>query len=176
MTKEQKAEIIKDATERLSRANGLYLVNFSGMTVLQANNLRREFFKLEVDYIVIKNTLLKRALKDIGGYDDVMPYLVQQTGMVVTYDDPVAPARLLEKFNKDNAQKPAVKVCVIEKQVYDGKRLGEIAALPSRNDLIAGIMGALNAPAQGIVGAINGVMSGIVYAIDAIEKQKAQAA
>ncbi|MBI5648736.1 MAG: 50S ribosomal protein L10 [Ignavibacteriae bacterium] len=176
MNKQQKADIIKDATERLSRANGLYLVNFSGMTVFQANNLRREFFKLEADYIVIKNTLLKRALQEIGGYDDVYPYLVQQTGLVVSYNDPVAPARILEKFNKDNAQKPAVKVCVIEKQVFDGSRLSEIAALPSRNDLIAGIMGALNAPAQGIVGAINAVMSDIVYAIDAIEKKKSQAA
>ena len=121
--------------DSLSRANGLYLVNFSGMTVLQANNLRREFFKLEADYIVIKNTLLKRALQEVGGYDDMFPYLVHQTGLVVSYNDPVAPARILEKFNKDNAQKPAVKVCVIEKQVFDGSRLSEIAALPSRNDL-----------------------------------------
>ena len=176
MTKEQKAEIIKDATDRIGRANGLYLVNFSGMTVLQADSLRFEFFKLGVEYIVIKNTLLKLALQDIGGYDEVVPYLVNQTGMVLTYVDPVAPARLLAKFNKDNAQKPAVKVCVIEKQVYDGSRLSEIAALPTHDDLISGIMGALNAPAQGIVGAINAVVSNIVYAIDAIEKKKAQAA
>ncbi|MBL0177332.1 MAG: 50S ribosomal protein L10 [Ignavibacteria bacterium] len=176
MTKEKKAEIIQDAVSRISRASGLYLANFSGMTVEQASNLRREFFKLEVDYVVIKNTLLKRALDEVGGYEGVSPYLVNQTGLVIAYGDPIAPARTLEKFNKDNQQKPAVKVCVIEKQVFDGARLSEIASLPSRLDLIAGIMGTLEAPAQGIVGAINAVISGIVYAIDAIEKKKAEAA
>ena len=176
MLREQKIEIIKDTVGRLQRATGLYLANFSGMTVDQANDLRREFFKIGVDYKVIKNTLLKRALEEVGGYDGVYPYLVQQTGVVFSYDDPIQPARVLEKFMKDNKDRPAVKVCVVEKQVFDGARLAEIAALPTHKDLIAGILGTINAPAQGIVGAIHAVLSGLVYAVDAIEKQKAQAA
>ena len=176
MLREQKTEIIKDTVGRIERANGLYLANFSGMTVEQANNLRQEFFKIGVDYKVVKNTLLKRALEEVGGYDGVYPYLVQQTGVVFAYDDPIQPARVLEKFIKENKDRPVVKVCVIEKQVFDGARLSEIASLPTHKDLIAGIMGTLNAPAQGIVGAIHAVISGVVYAIDAIEKQKAQAA
>ncbi len=62
---------------------------------------------------------------------------------------------------------------MIEKQVYDGKRLDEIAKLPSRNDLIAGILGSIQAPASGIVGAINAVMRDLVSVIDQIEKKKA---
>jgi large subunit ribosomal protein L10 len=66
----------------------------------------------------------------------------------------------------------SVKACVLGKEVFDGSRLEELASLPTREELIAGIIGTIAAPAQGIVGAIHGVMSGIVYAIDAIEKQK----
>lgn len=176
MTKERKTEVIRDTVARLERANGLYLTNFSGMTVAQADNLRSEFFKAGVEYVVIKNTLLKRALQDVGGYDGMMGYLVKETGVVFTYDDPVQPARVLEKFMKANQDKPAVKVCVIEKVVFDGARLQEIAKLPSRNDLIAGILGCLNVPMQGVAATINGVFTGLVTVLDAIEKKRAQAA
>lgn len=176
MTKEQKAEIIKDTVSRLQGASGLYLLSFSGLTVEQANNLRSEFFKIGVDYKVIKNTLLKRALQEVQGYEEVYPYLVDQTGVVFSYNDPIQPARVLEKFIKANQEKPTVKACVIEKQVFAGARLAEVATLPTREDLIANIMGSLSAPIQGIVGSIHAVLSGIVYALDAIEKQKAQAA
>lgn len=176
MTKEQKAEVVKATLERLDGATGVYLTNFSGMTVAQANALRSEFYKIGVKYTVVKNTLLKRALDEIGGYDAVHPYLVGQTGVVVTHDDPIMPARVLAKFTKENQDKPSVKACVIEKQVFDGSRLQEVASLPTKDDIISGIIGSINAPAQGIVGAISAVMSGIVYAIDAIEKKKAEAA
>jgi large subunit ribosomal protein L10 len=172
MTKEQKAKVIADAVERLQRVNGLYLADFARLTVGKANQLRSEFFKAGLDYKVIKNTLFERALKEVGGYDDLYPYLVGQTGVVFAYDDPVAPARLLKGFIKDNEKMLSVKACVLGKEVFDGSRLEELASLPTREELIAGIMGSIAAPAQGIVGAIHGVMSGIVYAIDAIEKQK----
>jgi large subunit ribosomal protein L10 len=176
MLREQKAEIINDAVSRLGRCSGLYLLNFSGMTVEQANNLRREFFKISVEYRVIKNTLFQRALEEVGGYEDVYPYLVNQTGVVFTYEDPVLPARILEKFIKDNKELPKVKAVVIEKSVFDGSRLAEIAALPTHKDLLAGIVGAIAAPAQGLAGTIHAVIQGLVGTIDAIEKQKAQAA
>lgn len=173
MTKEQKAKVIADAVARLQNVSGLYLANFAGLTVGKAHQLRSEFFKAGVDYKVIKNTLFERALKDVGGYDELFPYLVGQTGVVFAYGDPVAPARLLKNFVKDNEKMLSVKACVIGKEVFDGTRLEELASLPTREEIIAGIVGSIAAPAQGIVGAIHGVMSGIVYALDAIEKQKA---
>jgi large subunit ribosomal protein L10 len=172
MTKEQKAKVIADTVERLQSVSGLYLADFSRLTVEKANQLRSEFFKVGVDYKVIKNTLFKRALQEVGGYDEMYPYLVGMTGIVFAYDDPVTPARLLKAFVKDNETMLSVKACVLGKDVFDGSRLEELASLPTRDDLIAGIIGTIAAPAQGIVGAIHGVMSGIVYALDAIEKQK----
>ena len=176
MTKEQKAEVIKDTVSRLERANGLYLTNFNGLTVEKANELRSEFFKIEVEYKVIKNTLLKAAFQQIGGYDEVLPYLVKETGVVFAYDDAVTPARVLGKFVKDNESMLSLKVCVLDKEVFDGSRLSDLAALPTRDEMIAAIIGSVSAPAEGIVRAINGVASGIVYALDAIVKQKEEAA
>lgn len=176
MTREQKAEVIKDAVERLEKVSGLYLTSFNGLTVDEANKLRGEFHKAGVDYRVIKNTLLKLALEQVGGYDDVYPYLVNQTGVVFAYDDPIQPARILENFNKENKDKPQVKACVVENQVFDGERLKEVAALPTREDNIASIIGSLDAPVHGIVMVLHNVASNIVYALDAIEKQKAEAA
>ncbi|MCZ7556652.1 MAG: 50S ribosomal protein L10 [Bacteroidia bacterium] len=176
MTKEQKTQVIDDTIGRLERTTGLYLVSFSGLTVEKANQLRSEFFKIGVDYKVIKNTLLKRAMQAVGGYDDVFPYLVNQTGVVFAYNDPIEPARALKKFVKDNEATFSVKSCVIGKDVFDGARLDDLASLPTRDELIAGIIGTIAAPASGIVGAINGVITGIVNVIDAIEKQKQEQA
>jgi large subunit ribosomal protein L10 len=176
MTKEQKAKVIAETVETLNRVSGLYLANFSGLTVEKANALRSEFFKAGVDYKVIKNTLLKRALEEVGGYDGVMPHLVNQTGVVFAYDDPVQPARILKEFIKTNENMLSVKVCVLDKEVFDGSRLDELASLPTRDDLMASIIGSIAAPAQGIVGAINAVMRDLVGVIDAIEKQKQEQA
>lgn len=176
MTKEQKAKVVADTVEHIERASGLYLASFPKLTVEKANKLRSKFFEVGVDYIVVKNTLLKRALEQVGGYDEVFPYLVNQTAVAFAYDDPIQPARILKDFIKDNESMLNVKVCVIDKEVFDGSRLEELASLPTREDLIASIVGSIAAPAQGIVGAINGVMSGIVYAIDAIARQKEEQA
>lgn len=176
MTKEQKAKVIADTVERLQSVSGLYLADFANLTVAKANQLRSEFFQVGVDYKVIKNTLLIRALQEVGGYDGLLPYLTGMTGIVFAYDDPIAPARLLKTFIKDNEKMLSLKACVIGNEVFDGSRLEELASLPTRDELIAGIIGTIAAPAQGIVGAINGVITGIVYAIDAIEKQKREQA
>ena len=96
MTKEQKAKVIADTVERIERASGMYMASFSGLTVEKANELRSKFFEVGVDYVVVKNTLLKLALEQVGGYDEVLPYLVNQTGVAFSYDDPIQPARILK--------------------------------------------------------------------------------
>jgi large subunit ribosomal protein L10 len=176
VTKEQKAEIVQETAAKLEGATGLYFTSFLGLTVLQANALRSEFYKIGVQYKVVKNTLLKLALDQVGGYDEVYPYLVNQTGLVISHDDPIQPARVIEKFLKENKDVLQVKACVVEKQVFDGTRLSEVAALPTREDIMASIVGSLAAPITGVVRSLNKFATDLVYAVDAIEKQKADAA
>jgi large subunit ribosomal protein L10 len=172
MKRSEKEQIIAEVKEKVARAKGLYFADFTGITVEQINELRKEFRKSNVDYQVVKNTLARKALESVTGYDSVLDRLERPTAIAFGYDDPVAPARIMKKFREKN-EKLVLKVCVLEHEVFDGSRLDEIAKLPSRPEIIAGILGTIQAPASGIVGAINAVMRDLVSVIDAIEKQKA---
>lgn len=172
MKRNEKDKIIADVRDKASHATGLYFADFTGITVEQINELRREFRKANVGYHVVKNTLARKALESIGGYDTVLDRLVAPTAIAFAYDDPVAPAKIIKKF-RDKNEKFVLKVCVIEKQVFEGKQLNEIAKLPSRPELIAGILACIQAPASGVVGAVSAVMRDLVYVIGEIEKKKA---
>lgn len=172
MKRSEKEQIIAEVKEKIERAKGMYFADFTGITVEQVTELRREFRKVNVDYRVVKNTLARKALESITGYDKVIDKLFGHTAIAFGYDDPVAPAKIIKKFH-DKHKKLKLKVCVLEKQVFDGSHLDQIAKLPSRKELIAGILGSIQAPIYGIVGAIGAVTRDLVNIIDAIEKKKA---
>ena len=172
MKRSEKEQIVAEVTEQFSRAKAMYFADFTGITVEQVNELRREFHKEGIDYRVVKNTLAKKALENLTGYEGVYGGLVGATAVAIGYGDPVTPAKIIKKF-RDKHQKLQLKVCVLEHQVFDGKQLDEIAKLPSRNEIIAGILGCIQSPMQGVAGTINAVMRDLVSVIDAIEKKKA---
>jgi large subunit ribosomal protein L10 len=172
MKRSEKEQILAEVAERVARARSMFFADFTGITVEQINELRREFRKSNVDYRVVKNTLARKALEQVTGYDKVLDKLVGPTAIAFGYDDPIAPARIIKKFREKN-EKLKVKACVLEKQVFDGRQLDELAKLPSRNEMIASIIGCVQAPASGIVGAIGAVMRDLVNVVDAIEKKKA---
>ena len=172
MKRSEKEQIIAEVKEKIERAKGMYFADFTGITVEQVTELRREFRKVNVDYRVVKNTLVRKALQTVTGYDKVIDKLVGHTAIAFSYDDPIAPAKIMKKF-RDKHEKLLVKVCVIESQVFDGTQLNDIAKLPTRPELIAGILGSIQAPISGVVGAIGAVTRDLVNVIDAIEKKKA---
>ena len=171
-TKNEKSDIISEVKEMIQKSSAVYLADFAGIKVADISNLRNEFRKQNVQYKVIKNTLFKRALNEAGKYDKLSDHLVGMTGYVFASDNPVAPAKIIKKYF-DEKQKLRLKACYVESQFYDGSKLGELASLPSKNDIIAGILGSLNAPASGIVGAINAVIRDLVSVVDEISKKKA---
>ncbi len=172
MKRSEKDQIIADVREKASRATGLFFADFTGITVAEISELRREFHKAKVDYQVVKNTLARKALEAVGGYDTMLDRLVKPTGIAFAYDDPVAPAKIIKKFREKN-EKLVLKICVIEKQIFEGTQLDQIAKLPSRSEIIAGILGSIQSPIAGVVGAINAVMRDLVSVIGEIEKKKA---
>ncbi len=172
MNKDEKQAIISQVTEKVRRAKGMYFADFTGMTVEQITEFRRELRKSGVDFKVAKNTLIKRSLQEVGGYDKAYESLIGATGIAFGYDDPVEPARIMNKFVEKN-EKPRLKVAFVEGVAYDGKNLKAIAALPSRKDLIAAILGSLQAPASGIVGSINAVMRDVASLVEEVAKKRA---
>jgi large subunit ribosomal protein L10 len=172
MKRSEKEAIIAEVVEKAARAVAMYFADFSKLTVAEETELRREFRKSGVEYNVVKNTLARKALQQLTGYDRVYDKLVGPTGIAFSYDDPSAPAKIIKKYS-EKLGKFKLKAAVIEKQVYDATKLNELANMPSRKDMIAAILGSLQAPASGIVGAINAVARDLVYVLDAIEKKKA---
>src|SRR2546428_11785260 len=98
MKKTKKAEVVTDLSQLFDGASGVYSIGFTGLNVRDTLRLRREFKKAGVEYKVAKNTLVRRALQDKGGYDHVLDRLIGQTGIAIGYDDPAAPARVLREF------------------------------------------------------------------------------
>lgn len=173
ITLNRKKEIVADLVERFKRANSFYIVDFMGMNVETTIAFRRELKKNGIEFKVAKNTLVKRALEEIGS-SDMIPddKFFESTGIVFGIDDAVAPAKIIkEAFDKKGL--PKLKAAVIENVYYDGSQLKTIAALPSKPDIIAGIIGSLQSPISGIVGSINAVMRDVAYLVEEVAKKKA---
>ncbi len=171
MKRSEKEAVVAEVAAKTSRATAVYFADFSRMTVEEETNLRREFRKAGIEYTVAKNTLLKKALEQVSGYDAVFDKLSGPTGIAFTYDDVTAPARIIKKFS-DKTGKFALKAAVLEKQVYDGSKLEQIAKMPSRKEIIASILGSLQSPIVGILGVLQAIPRDLVNVIDAIEKKK----
>lgn len=172
MNKVEKAEIVASVAEKLKNASGLYLLNYQGITVEEVNELRREFRKANIEYRVVKNTLAKLAIDQINRFEKVKNYLVGMTGFVITKDDPVVPAKIIKKF-RDKYNKLDLKACYIENSFFEGTQLDDLASLPSKPEIIAGIIGGIQSPIAGVIGAINAVTRDLVGVLDAyIKKQE----
>jgi large subunit ribosomal protein L10 len=172
MKRSEKEAIIAEIAEKAARAVAIYFADFSKLTVSEETELRREFRKSNVEYNVVKNTLARKALEQLTGYDRVFDKLVGPTGIAFSYDDPSAPAKIIKKYS-DKLGKFKFKAAVVEKQMYDAAKLNELATMPSRKEIVSAILGSVQAPASGIVGVINAVARDLVYVLDAIEKKKA---
>jgi len=172
MKRSEKEEIVAEVSGLVNRARGMFFTDFSGLTVEQATELRREFRKSGVDYKVVKNTLIRKALENATGYDKVYDKLAGPTGVAFAFDDPVVPAKIIQKFTEKH-NKLSLKVCVLEREVYDGSKLVELARLPSRNEMMAAILGSIQAPLAGVPSVIQAVLRDLVSVVGEIEKKKA---
>ncbi|MGA9363017.1 MAG: 50S ribosomal protein L10 [Bacteroidota bacterium] len=175
MRRQEKQVVVSEIAEKISRAKSLFFADFTGLTVEQANELRRELQKSKIDYCVVKNTLAKKALESAAGYDKVVSSLRGPTAIAFGYDDPVSPAKIIRKFIEKH-EKPTVKICVVENLVYDGSKLVELSKLPSRMELVASILGSLQAPIVGVINAVQAVAQDLVRVIGAIEEKKKSSA
>ncbi len=172
MNKNKKTDVVSQVKEMINNSSAIYLTDYAGINVADISAIRNNFRKEGVKYKVIKNTLFKRAIDEAGKYDKLADHLTGMTGYAFASDNPVAPAKIIKKYF-DETQKLALKACYIEDQFYPSDKLNELASLPSKNELIASILGSLDAPASGIVGVLNAVMRDLVSVIDEISKKKA---
>ncbi len=172
ITKQKKQETVANLNEKLDGVQGIYMLDFTGMTVEDAIKLRRAFKKINVKYLVAKNSLIKRAVGDSNDFPIPEDKYIGPTGLVFSYDDPVSPAKIIKEIF-DKEKKPVLKGAVLDGRFFDGSKLKELAALPGKSDIMASIIGSIHAPISGIVGTINAVMRDVAYLVEEAAKKKA---
>ena len=175
MKKEDKAVILAEVTEKLKKANGIYLTEFSGLTVEQVSNLRNQFRKAGIEYKVVKNTLIKKALKEAKLSDKLVGGLKNTTALALSYDDPIAPAKIIKQFSGE-VDKLKFKMASIEGAVFESNRLNEIAGMAGRVENIAKAIGIVNQVIVRVPSTMNAVMRGLMQAVNEVAKKQNAAA
>ncbi len=172
LSRKKKEALVDELVQKLDGASFVYLTDFSGLDVGQANALRGRFFEAEVDYKVCKNTLLSLALDRVGGFDGLKEHLSGPTAVAIS-TAPAAPARALKDFfDATDAERPELKVAYIDGALYAGEELDVLAALKSRDELLGDILGLLAAPMANVVGALQSPGSTLAGALRAMSNEE----
>lgn len=160
MRKEDKAQLVESLVQQLNEYDNFYLADLSGLDSEQTTNLRRMLYKNGITLRVVKNTLLKRALKEVEyNVDEFEGFLAGPTSIMYT-EKGNAPAKVIKDYiKKFKTEKPSVKAAYIEQTVYDGEenKLDFLASIKSKDELIADLIGLLQSPAKNVV---SGLQSG----------------
>ena len=167
MTKEEKHKIVDELSQKLSSVNNFYITNASGLTVDQVNKFRKLCFQRGIEYKVVKNSLIKKALAtlktDYAPFDEKV--LTGFSGILFS-DSGKAPAQLLKDFYKEGVDKPEFKGASIDTALFIGAdNLDVLVKLKSKNELIGDIIGLLQSPAKNVISALGssgGKLAGIV--------------
>jgi large subunit ribosomal protein L10 len=170
--KAEKEKVVNEIKEKLERAASFVLVDYRGLNVQEVTELRKKAREVGVEYKVYKNTMMTRAMKELGmeGFED---YLEGPNAIALGYDDPVVTAKVIADFAKGH-EKLEIKVGMLENRIIGLDQVKALADLPAKEVLVAQVLGTLNAPITGFANVLQGNIRKLVYALDAIrEKQTA---
>lgn len=165
-----KQESVAEVAQKMNAAQSVVLVDYRGLTVEEVSNLRKQFREADVEYKVIKNNILKRAADslEIEGTED---FFKGPTAIAFGISDPVAPAKILVKFAKDT-KKTELKGGILAGKAVSATEIQDLAQLPSKEELIAKMLGSMNAPVSNFVGVLAAIPRGLVCALNAVREQK----
>jgi large subunit ribosomal protein L10 len=171
VNRKDKEAVVADMAERLDRASALVLTNFSGLKVEQMTALRQQLRDKGYEYVVVKNTLLKRAAQGKPAHvlDDM---LEGPGGLAISYDDPVGLAKALVDFAKTNA-KLEIRAGVLSGKLIAPEQVADLAKLPSREILLSMLLGALQGVPRNLVSVLAAVPRSLMNVLKAIEEKKA---
>lgn len=166
----KKAEEVKALAEKFNKAKGIVFTNFTGLTVEDTTDFRKKVSKSGMEYKVIKNNIILRALKEVN-LEDIQKYIDGPTGVVLSFDDPVITAKLVDDFSKAH-ENLKVRAGIIEGKSVVTAQLKVIAGLPSRDVLLGRVVGGMKAPLYRLVYVLNSNVQKVVGVLDAIKSQK----
>lgn len=157
---EEKKQVVAGIVEKFQKAQSIVFVDYRGLNAEETTNLRADCRKAGVEYLVLKNTMIERAAEELN-VTDLKAHLEGPTAVAFSMNDPASAAKIMLKYAKDT-KKLTVKCGFLEGAVVGEDVVQSLSELPSREVLIAKIMGSLNAP-----------VTNFVYAVEAVRKKLA---
>jgi large subunit ribosomal protein L10 len=167
---EAKKQFVQQLRERLERSKVVIVTDYKGMDVGAMTELRRKLREAKIEYEVVKNTMLRLA-SDGTGVAAIQDHLKGPNAIALSYDDPVAPAKVLTEFAKTN-DKLEIKVGVLNGKVLDLAAIKALSSLPSREELLATVLSAMIAVPTSLVRALSDVPRRMLNVLQAIKEQK----
>ena len=168
MKRTDKEQLVSELKEQIGSAKALYYTDFTGLNEKRMTDLRRKLRKAGVQYVVIKNTLALRAVNESGLVGE---RLKGPTGLVMA-TDPVEAAKILTEFAKANDQRPTVKGGLFDGASIDAAQVKRLAAMPSREQMLAELGAGLQSPLSSMLGALSGLLMNFAGALDALKTQR----
>jgi large subunit ribosomal protein L10 len=169
-TRKQKEEIVSDLIGKLKSSKAVVFSDFKGLSVKDMTILRRELRSEGVDFKVVKKTLINIALKDTGMSADTK-VMEGQIAVAVSQEDEVAAAKIIAKMAKANENIKIVSG-ILGKNTLSREEVMALAKLPSKEELLAKLVGTLNAPVSGFVRVLSGNMRGLVQVLKAVSETR----
>lgn len=167
---EAKVKAVEEIKDKFGRSIAAILTDYRGLNVSEITELRRKLKEQEVEYKVVKNTLTKIAIEDFDYNLD--EFLAGPTAVAFSYEDPVAPAKILVDFSKTHKQLE-IKAGVIEGKFAGMDIIDKLAKMPPKEQLLANVVGAVQSPLYGLVGVLQGTINNLVYTLQAVHDKKA---
>lgn len=169
LTRSQKEELVKNLSENIKSGKVIIFSDYAGTAVSKMKELRLELRKTDSSYKITKKKLIDLALKNAGVEASVLD-LEGQIGIAIGQGDEVSAAKVLAKFAKDNKNFKILQG-VLENKVIDAKQVMSLATLPSKEELLAKLVGSINAPVSGFVNALAGNLRNLVGVLKAISEK-----
>ncbi len=167
---EAKKVVVEEITEKIKAAKSLILVDYNKLTVAEVSALRNKCREANCEYKVYKNTLVRKALNDLG-YHDFDADLNGPTAITFGADETSA-ARVMLAASKDYEEKIVIKSAFVDSAYVDKAGVKALATMPSKEELIAKMLGSMQAPLSNFAGVLNNLVAGIVRVLGAIAEQK----
>lgn len=174
MARPEKIAEVSVITDKFRSAQAVVLADYTGLSVAQMTSFRAECRAKNVECRVVKNRLAMIAAvnTDLAGVKD---HLKGPTALILAEHSQIEPAKLAVEFAKNN-EALKVKGGIVDGQVLTAAQVVALSKIPSKDELIAKMMGSINSPATGLVGIVNGVIAALARVIDAVNQQRAEAA
>ena len=171
MNRSEKETFVREFRSRLERAPVVYLTDFTGLDVKSMTTLRQRLAEAGAEYMVVKNRLAKLALAELD-FPDLDEWLTGPTGVVISDEGAVEPAKAVAEFAEEHEDRPVFKIGVLERDLLEPEKIQRLAKLPPRDALLAQLAGLMESPLVALATALEAKLHEVVGLVEALKAQR----